>query len=314
MKTDTMFKSNAKSGMKQPSDPYDTKAWMTFYDANPSFRRSAGAEGVNDDDDVAAKAAADKAAADATAAEEAAAKAKADADKGDDDKDKLTDKEAGLLKDVMRHKTAAKDAKAAADKAAADLKLFEGIDPVKVREMIAKEKDVETKRLEAAGEFTKVKEQMNTQHQEAISAKDEEIKTLKGQITSKTGQIEELTIGTGFGQSKFITDETVLSSVKARKIYGDHFDIVEGSVVGYDKPRGEEGRAPIVDAKGSNMPFNDAIKHMINADPDRDTLLRTKLKPGSGSGPSDKKPDDKKSAGDSISKIGAGLKGLEKSP
>jgi hypothetical protein len=91
--------------------------------------------------------------------------------------DKPTDAEAKLLKEVMKLK---EQAKLANDK----LKAYDGIDPVKARELQKAQEDAavaaqeaERKRLlEEAGQFDAVKKQMVDQHTSEITKRDEAVK------------------------------------------------------------------------------------------------------------------------------------------
>ncbi|MCY1309996.1 hypothetical protein D9M70_601460 [compost metagenome] len=101
---------------------------------------------------------------------------------------------------------------------------------------------------------------------------------------------------------------------KARVIYGQHFDLVDGKVVGYDKPRGAANRTALVDSLGEPVQFEEALRKIVEADPDKDHLLKAKVKPGAGSGnrvtPSSAGKQDTKTDASSFDKIAAGLKSL----
>lgn len=260
---------------------------------------------------AAEKTAADKAAADKAAAEKAAAD-KAAADKTAAELEKLSDGEAKLLKEVMKQKDALKSEKAAAEKAKSDLAAlvakFDGIDPEAARKLITEQASAEEAAALARGEFETVRKQMIEKNQAIIETKDKETADLKALLEARDRTIDDLTVGANFGQSKYVTEETVLSPNKARMLYGSHFDIVDGNVVGYDKPRGSAGRGPIVDATGSNVSFEDAMKKIIADDPDHDTLVRSKLKPGADSSTTKKIIEQKQSAPSGLDKIKLGLK------
>ncbi|MDX5412766.1 MAG: hypothetical protein LPK02_06940 [Rhodobacterales bacterium] len=292
----------------QPSDPYDTDAWMEFYAANPGFRRSVGAEGVNDDDEAAKAAEAEAA---KKAEEDAAAKAAED-----DGKPKPSDREAELLKDVMKQKEANKALKAQLDQIS---KQIEGVDLEEYRQIKAQQaeaaeaaKKAEEDRLIKEGEFEKVKEQMLSQHNQALDA-------VKSQLTAKDEElakahkiIEELTIGSGFSASKFIAEATVFTPTKARRLYGDHFEVEDGKVVAYDKPRGVDGRTRLVDAAGNPVDFDAAMKRIIEADPEKDDILVADIKPGSNSNPSRGQEEVKSSPKSARDKISNGIQDLMK--
>ena len=83
-------------------------------------------------------------------------------------------------------------------------------------------------------------------------------------------------------------------------------------MVGYDKPRGSAGRAQLVDQLGNPVAFEDAMRKIIEADPDKDSLLRSKVKQGanSQSTAATKVPSGQPQQLDATSKIAMGLKGL----
>lgn len=149
-------------------------------------------------------------------------------------------------------------------------------------EAAKKAKEEEERRLREAGNFEALRERMAQEHQTAMEAANSRVIELDTTVGSLKSQIEALTMGAAFGSSRFLSEETVIGPSKARKIYGDYFDIEGSQLIAYDAPRGSERRVKIVDARGQPKPFEDAIKQIIEADPDRDRILRPKQKPGSG--------------------------------
>lgn len=196
---------------------------------------------------------------------------------------KPSDAEAKLLKEVMKFKNALKEKDEA-------LKRFEGIDPDAVKALLAEKeeaekakREAEEAKLRATGDFDALKKRMADEHEKSLKAeraRTEEAIRAQGSLTA---QIHELTVGQNFAGSKFVTEETILTPSKARALYESHFDVVNGQVVAYDRPRSQQGREPLVNALGQPVPFDAAIKTIIEADPDRDALLRSKARPGAGS-------------------------------
>jgi len=258
-----------------------------------------GGDGGGSDDDAARKAAEEEAA--RKAAEEAKAGGK-----------KPSDEEARLLKENMKKKEQLDKANAELKKAQEMLKSFEGIDPVAVKKLLEDQRTAEEKALEAKGDWDRLKARMAEEHGKEVQTLQEQIKQLSEQLNNTQGTIKDLSIGTQFSQSKFIAEELTLTPAKARVIYGDYFDVEDGKVVGYDKPRGAANRTAIVDQYGNSVAFEDALRKIVEADPEKDHLLKSKMKPGAGS-------DSRKPAGstkpevpaDGISKIASGLKGLK---
>lgn len=262
-----------------------------------------GGGGGGGADDAAAKADAEKAAAEKAAADKAAAEAGK----------KPSDEEAKLLKEVMQKKEALQKTQADLTAAQERLKQFDGIDPAAVRALLAEKASAEEKALEAKGDYERLKQRMAEAHTAETQALKDQVAALQTQLTQRDGTINELSIGTLFGQSPFISQELVLTAAKARVVYGDHFDLVDGKVVGYDKPKGAAGRTAIVDSVGNPVVFDEALRKIVEADPEKDSLLKSKVKPGAGSESVKvgKQAASQQVPVDGISKIAAGLKGLK---
>lgn len=226
--------------------------------------------------------------------DDAATAASKAGEQGDDKGGKPSDAEAKLLKEVMEKKEALKkakeEAKAASDaKAALEAKLAEyaGIDLEEIKTLAKEKADREVAELEKKGEFDRVKKQMVEAHQKELERLAAEKATketeLSEALSRQTKQITELTIGRSFSESPFIREALTLTPSKARVVYGGHFELQEGKVVAYDKPAGSTDRTMLVDGDGEPLAFEKAIEKLVEIDPDRDNLLRSKIKAGSGS-------------------------------
>lgn len=227
---------------------------------------------------------------------------------GDDDDDKKSKEDESLLKEVMKKKQALKDEKAKTADLEKKLKQFDGIDLDEVKQMLADKKAAADKKLEDKGDYEALKTQIVEAHEKELTAKDESIAELEASKKSLEGKIEELTIGHAFDSSNAIQEELVLTANKARIIYGDHFEYEDGAVVVYDKPRGAEGRTQFVDAKGEPVKFDEGLMKLVNGDPDKDALLKSKMKSGAGSDRKDaKKKSSDKSELRGLARINAGL-------
>jgi hypothetical protein len=229
----------------------------------------------------------DQAAADKAAAE------KAEADKVSADKAKtISDAEAKLLKEVMDKKNALKKTSEELAQLRETMKDLEELGGVEALKTLAKQKkELEAKELEEKGEWARLKQQMNDEHGKAISEKLALLEEANSEKRKLLDQISNLTVGAAFSASEFIRDGLIIPLKKVRALYGSHFEFKDGVVVAYDKPAGESERTMIIDAKGDPMNFEDAMKKIIDADPDRDSLLKSKSKSGAGSGTSKKTTD-----------------------
>ncbi|TSP13946.1 DUF6651 domain-containing protein [Cupriavidus campinensis] len=276
---------------------------------NPFFM---GAGGEDDDEAAKTKAAEEEAA--RKQAEDEAARKKAD-EEAAAAKNKPTDAEAKLIKEVMQRKEREKQLQA-------QLSQFEGLDPAEIKQLLADKaaaaqakKEAEERELEQKGEWDRLRQRMADEHTQVVTGLRSELDQLKAQLTGASSTINELTIGSQFNQSGFIAEELTLTPTKARVVYGQHFDLVDGKVVGYDKPRGEANRTALVDSLGEPVGFEDALRKIVEADPDKDHLVKVKTKPGSGSGsrqqqPTNGKGNEGKGDASSFDKIAAGLKSL----
>ena len=194
---------------------------------------------------------------------------------------------------------------------------FEGIDPDEVRKLLGDKKDSERKELESKGEYQRILDQVNEDHESKISKLETDFGTERTEFTDKLAKLQavnrELTIGRDFSNSEFVREELTLTPSKARQIYGTHFEVSEeGSVIAYDKPAGSAERTMIVDGKGKPASFTDAIKKIVEGDPEHDQLIRSKLKTGSGSKTETKKGAPVKDL-TGREKIRSGLKNLPSS-
>jgi hypothetical protein len=224
----------------------------------------------------------------AKAAAEAALAAKAEADKKappeGDRGGKPTDEEARLLKDMMKQKKIAADAQKALEAANSRLAQFDGLDAEKVKTLVAAQEKAELEAAEKRGEYQRIIAQVREDADSRLKAANEAAKAANDQLSAAQRRIDDLTVGANFGSSRFINESTVLSGEKARRLYGDHFDIENGDFVAYDKPRGEPGRTPLVNPRtGDNLTFEAAIEKIVKADPDFERIARSNLKTGAGS-------------------------------
>ncbi|WLR90993.1 DUF6651 domain-containing protein [Shinella zoogloeoides] len=228
-------------------------------------------------DAAAAKAAEEKAAADKTEAERKAAE---EAEKNMSEADREKQK---LLREVMEKKGKLKETEEALAAARAEADKFKGIDLDKVKSLVEAEKLREEKELEAKGEFDRLKARIAEEREAERKAWLEEKKALENQVKTLAGSVDNLTIGNDFATSTFIKDDLVLTPTKARALYGSYFEVKDGKRIPYDKPAGAAGRTPLIDAAGEPLAFDAAMRKIIDADPDKDTLLKAKVTPGAAS-------------------------------
>lgn len=203
---------------------------------------------------------------------------------GDENKSTISDSEAKLLKEVMDKKTALKKAQEELSQKVAQLKKLEDLGGVDALVALAQEKKTaEQKKLEEKGEWDRIKSQMNEEHGKVLTEKEQVIVDAKNENQKLQNLVADLTVGGLFQSSTFVKESLVIPAAHARKIYGSHFEFVNGVVVAHDKPAGSADRTVLVDAKGDPLGFEAAMQKIIDADPDRDSLLKSKVKSGAGS-------------------------------
>jgi hypothetical protein len=234
--------------------------------------------------------AAEKAEADRIAAEKAAEEAEAKRIADEKAAGKLTDKEYEFLTDALKHKKAARDAQKALEEANARIKAFDGLDADAIKKLVKDQaaaakaqKDAELAAAEAAGNVEAIKKMMGEEHQKVVTDLEAKLAEKDSLITGAQKTIEDLTVGSAFSQSDYVKKELVLTPKVARQVYSSHFDVVNGKIVPFTKPRGEAGRTQLVDASGAALSVDAALKKIVEADPDRDNLVRSKIGTGAGS-------------------------------
>lgn len=228
----------------------------------------------------------------AKAAHEDAEKAKKLEEQNKNKDTQQSPEEAKHLKEVMKWKSRARELEE-------KMKEFEGLDAAEIRDLMEKSRDAERKQLEAqqaleeqkareAGDFDKLKANMAKEHAKQMKALEEQLKERDSEKDTLNKRINDLTIGSAFTNSSFVRNNLTLPPAKARIIYGSYFDLDEqGRVVGYDKPKGAADRQPIIDGSGEPVGFEEAFKKIVEADPDKDDILRSTVRAGTGSRPVD---------------------------
>lgn len=260
---------------------------------------------MTDEEKAAAAAEAARLEAVATAAAEAERLARAAADDNDKNKTKKTEAEAEIVQ--LRADLA---------KAKADAAKFKGIDPEKAKADAAKVTAAEAATLAAEkakataeGNFERLREIQSQEHEAAITAANTAREEADARAAKADERLATAQTKGAFASSRFFIDETILTASKAERLYGDHVEIEDGEVVVYDKPAGAAKRVKIMDSRGNPLSFDEAIKKVVDADPDKDSLMRSRMKAGAGS----KTEEGKVVVGkDRLSRLSAGLAALQK--
>lgn len=222
------------------------------------------------------------------------------------EKPKPSDAEAKLLRDAMKHKARAKELQ---DQLKAIQAALGDTKPDDIKQILTERKEAERQAMEKRGEYTRILEQVKSEHESQVSTLQQEIADLRAALGEKDGKLEDLTVGQVFNDSSFIRESSLIPVSIARKEFGQFVEIVDGVPVVYDKPRGAQERTPLVDGSGKPKSFDEAIAFLYSKHPDAPSLLRSKAKPGAGSNTTDpgKNLQEPKEVSPGISRIAAGL-------
>jgi len=202
------------------------------------------------------------------------------------------------------------------------LKSYDGIDVDLFKQMVQERKERQEQELEGKGDWASLKQSLSEQYesekQQIIELQRQEADKKVGEVSTKyddlvskyqkaEGVIEELTIGSAFSSSRYVSDDLIPSSAKIRKLYGDHFDVVEGQVQAFDNPRGASKRNILVDANGKPLNFESALTKIVESDPDKDTILRAKENLGTNSDSNGRRGENDTTQAFGLSRIRVGL-------
>ena len=257
------------------------------------------------EEEIAAAAEAERIAAEKEAAEEAKIREEAK-NKSEKDKEKPSDEAAKLLKEVMKLKEKAKAEEEARKRLEEQ---YKGIDLEAAKDALKKAEEAENKELERKGEYERLLAKQKERADALIEAERTRAKELEEKLANAARAVDELSLGNAFANSKFIQEKLALTPNKTKALYANHFEIEDGKLIAYDKPKGAADRTPLINATGNPLSFDDAIAEIINSDPDKEYLLRADVKAGAGSKQSNVKPGtEPKTYTDPVSKIAAGLK------
>jgi hypothetical protein len=193
---------------------------------------------------------------------------------------------------------------------------FDGIDPEvarenarKIEEAAAAAREAEEAKARAEGNFERLRELQNEEFEARLAALTEERDAARAEVVDLRTTAQKATVSKTFASSEFFSKETILSVSKAERLYGDFVEIEDGEVVVYDAPRGTAKRAKVMDARGNPLAFDVAIKKVVDAEPDKDTILKSKVNPGGGSKTVDGKQTPPQS-NDRLAKLASGLAAL----
>ena len=148
-------------------------------------------------------------------------------------------------------------------------------------------KNFSEKKLIEAGEVEKVKAKIREVYEEEKTTLNQKIaeskKILQESLKEKDNIIYKLTVSNKFAASPFIKEKTVYTPSKMEKIYGENFKVEDGEPVGYLNGEKIYSKKDAGEVAG----FEEALAIIIDADPEKDEILKGTQQSGGGTHGSD---------------------------
>lgn len=172
------------------------------------------------------------------------------------------------------------------------LKGFEGIEDAEAaRKAIDTLKNIDEGKLLTAGKVQEIKDAAKKAAEDQVAAANkasaESLTKANAESAKLADQLHKTMIGGGFARSKLITDDKhpvslTLRADAAEKIFGNHYKVEDGKVIGYDK----SGNKIFSRTRpGEIADFDEALETIVEQYPDRDYIVRGANHSGPGSRP-----------------------------
>lgn len=170
-----------------------------------------------------------------------------------------------LNKESQTHR----EAKEAAE---ADLKKFEGLDPVKAAKALKTVQSLDDKKLIDAGEVERVIGEKTKAFQEKLDEANAKNEALENKFNSEK-------INTAFASSEYIKEKLAVPADMAQATFGKHFVFKEGVMTPVDSA----GNTIYSDSNpGDVASFDEALAKVVNSYSHRDSILKGSGHNGSG--------------------------------
>ena len=175
---------------------------------------------------------------------------------------------------ITRLNGEAKTHREAKEQFEAQVKAFEGLDPVKVKEALGIVQNLDAKKLVDAGEVDKVKAEITDALKKTYEPQIQQLTTERDAVQQ---QLHSELIGGGFARSKFIQDNIAVPMDMIQATFGKNFQIENGKVVAV----GADGQKIYSRARpGEVADFDEALESLVGGYQHKDSIL----KGGQGSG------------------------------
>ena len=143
-------------------------------------------------------------------------------------------------------------------------------------------KNLEDNKLVEANKVEDIKKQVRDEVLAEKARSEKQYKDLlaerEASLNTVNGQVRSLVVDNQFHSSKYIPNDLIVTPTMARKIFGDNFkaEMVNNKTQAVGYMNGE----PVMSKSnvGEFAPFEEALKHMIDTDPDRDAYIKADSK------------------------------------
>lgn len=169
-----------------------------------------------------------------------------------------------------------REAKEAAE---ARLKAFADLDPEAARKALETVRNFDDKKLIDAGEVEKIKREAEDAYKRRFDA---EYNPVKAERDTLKGQLHAERLGTAFARSKYIADRLAVPVDIVQAKFGGHFSVGDD---GRFHATGPDGNPIYSRANpGDEASFDEALEHLVEAYPYRDSILKGSGASGGGAG------------------------------
>jgi len=152
------------------------------------------------------------------------------------------------------------------------LKAYDGLDAEQARQAITKLADVDLSKMIDKGEIDKVKAQIQSEYNTLMEEKD-------GAIGKLQSEIDGMKIDSIFN-SKFVQESVAVPHDMFQASFRNNFKVEDGKINAYDK---SGNRLMSKEHIGEPASPEEALKLLVDAHPQKDTILKADIGNGSGS-------------------------------
>ena len=177
---------------------------------------------------------------------------------------------------ITRLNGEAKTHREAKEQFEAQVKAFEGLDPVKVKEALGIVQNLDAKKLVDAGEVDKVKAEITDALKKTYEPQIQQLTTERDAVQQ---QLHSELIGGGFARSKFIQDNIAVPVDMIQATFGKNFQIENGKVVAV----GADGQKIYSRTRpGEIADFDEALETLVGGYQYKDSILKGSQSQGGG--------------------------------